>query len=91
MITYQGWQRRYGGDPAVVGRPLGGRGATLVGVLPRDFRPLEAFFTGGHEPGRPVPDFYLPSSWEEPGFDPGWRGAYALGRLSLGTSLDDAR
>ena len=91
MITHQGWQRRYGGDPAVVGRPLGGTGAILVGVLPEDFRPLDAFLTGGHEPGRPVPDFYLPSGWEAPGFDPSVRRAYALGRLSQGTSLEEAR
>ena len=90
MITYQGWQRRYGGDPAVVGRPLGGSGAILVGVLPRDFRPLEAFFPDGYE----IADFYLPSNADDlglPGPEDGWRRVHALGRLSRGTSVEAAR
>jgi putative ABC transport system permease protein len=41
------WRRRYGGDPAIVGRtlPLGRGGelrATVIGVLPASFRELEA-------------------------------------------------
>ena len=39
VITYGLWQRRFGGDPAIVGRPLilNGEPFTLVGVMPRDF------------------------------------------------------
>ena len=38
LISYGLWQRRFGGDPAVVGRttPIGGRAAEIVGILPRD-------------------------------------------------------
>ena len=34
------WQRRYGGDPAIIGRAIqvGGRATTVVGVMPPGFR-----------------------------------------------------
>jgi hypothetical protein len=39
MLAYGLWQRRYGGDPAIVGRSihLDGVDQTVVGVLPKDF------------------------------------------------------
>ena len=39
LVSYRLWQRRYGLDPAIVGRsiPIGGAPATVVGVLPRGF------------------------------------------------------
>jgi len=42
ILTYEFWQRRYGGDPAVVGRQvdLGGGRAQIVGVLAPDFELL---------------------------------------------------
>ena len=54
------WQRRYGGDPAVVGRQLtiGGRPRTVVGIMPDTFQfpasgelwlPLEEATLGGGE------------------------------------------
>ncbi len=52
---------------------------------------MPGFLAGGHQPGRPPPDFYLPSGWEAPGFDENWRRAFALARLSPGTSLEEAR
>jgi predicted permease len=40
IISYSLWQRRFGGDPGVIGRALrAGEGSiTVVGVLPQDFR-----------------------------------------------------
>lgn len=48
MISYQLWQRRYGGDPEIVGKTIriDGIQHRVVGVLPADFRlhlPAEAF------------------------------------------------
>ena len=48
ILSYGLWQRRYGGDPSIVGRSirLDGLDQTVVGILPRDFRlwlPAEAF------------------------------------------------
>jgi putative ABC transport system permease protein len=47
------WRRRFGGDPAVIGRAvrLNNIGATIVGVTPREFRGLEVGTT---------PDVMLP-------------------------------
>jgi putative ABC transport system permease protein len=40
VLSHAFWQRRFGGDPAVVGRdlPLGRQPATVVGVMPKEFR-----------------------------------------------------
>ena len=41
MITHGFWQRRLGGDPSIVGKPitLDERAWTVVGVLPPEFKP----------------------------------------------------
>lgn len=41
IITHDLWQRRFGGDPAIVNRAISLDGAlrTVVGVLPADFQP----------------------------------------------------
>ena len=40
LLSHSLWQRRFGGDPALVGRQLrvDGRTLTVVGVMPSDFR-----------------------------------------------------
>jgi len=40
ILGHQTWRDRFGGDPGVVGRQLrvNGRPATIVGVMPQDFR-----------------------------------------------------
>jgi ABC-type antimicrobial peptide transport system permease subunit len=40
VISYSLWQRRFGGDPGVIGRTLhvGENAVTVIGVLPQDFR-----------------------------------------------------
>jgi len=39
VLSYGFWQRRFNGDPGIVGRSmrLDGRTATVIGVMPRDF------------------------------------------------------
>jgi predicted permease len=58
VLTYQGWQRRFGGTPGILGQgvTLNGNLYNVVGILPQDFQ----FY-----PGRST-DFYLPlevSGW----------------------------
>jgi len=57
IVSYGMWQRRLGGRPDAIGRPvrLDGSDDTLVGVLPRDLGPLEQ--------GQ---DFFVPARWETP-------------------------
>jgi predicted permease len=38
LLSYRLWQRRFGGDPSVVGQTLGNTGATVIGVMPSDFK-----------------------------------------------------
>jgi predicted permease len=44
LLTYGYWQRRFGGDPAILGRRIlmDGTAREVVGVLPRDFRFLDS-------------------------------------------------
>jgi predicted permease len=91
MVTHEEWQSRYGGDPGIIGRTIGRiRGgrfpAVVVGVLPRDFRPLEAFSAAGEAPG-----YYFPAAPENLSDDRGWERWYVLGRLKPGISLELAR
>jgi putative ABC transport system permease protein len=44
ILTYGYWQRRFGGDPSVLGRRLvvGGQASEVVGIMPAAFRFLDA-------------------------------------------------
>ncbi len=44
VLGHAFWQRQFGGNPDIVGRtmPLGGKSVTVLGVLPADFREIEA-------------------------------------------------
>lgn len=43
ILTYAYWQRRFGGDPSVIGRRLvvDGAGREVIGIMPRSFRFLD--------------------------------------------------
>ena len=38
ILSYDLWQRRFNSDPDIVGMPLGNTGATVIGVMPPDFK-----------------------------------------------------
>jgi predicted permease len=84
VISRRLWQRRYGGDPQIVGRviKLDGRDREVVGVTPEDFR--FEFVTG-------ATDFWLPIDPQAGGYQQ--RGAIfleAIGRLKPGVSVEQA-
>ena len=59
ILSYGLWARRYGGDPAIVGRSirLDGQDQTVVGVMPKDFRlwlPSEAFLITDSQIWKPL-------------------------------------
>jgi len=58
VLSWPGWQRRFGGDPAVVGRTvkLNGMDFTILGVTPPGFFGTELFF---------APDIFFPSMMQQ--------------------------
>jgi putative ABC transport system permease protein len=87
MIGHGLWQRRYGGDPRVVGRSIlvGDRARTVVGVLPASFRvPLD------FDEERPV-ELWIPTTLDDPNYA-GWgnRSFIAIGRLRSGVNPQQA-
>jgi putative ABC transport system permease protein len=93
VISHSFWQTRYGGDASVVGQPFewwassAGVRPTIVGVLPPDFRPPEAFFA---EDG--LPEIYAPltATWPPPVMAL-LTGLSVIGRLDAGTTVTQAR
>ena len=88
LITYGAWQRRYGGDPDVVGRPASRfyQPTVIVGVLPRDFRPPEAFFVAEESP-----EFWLPLQPDHDRYRNPRPTVWVIGRLRGDTPLSLAR
>jgi len=96
IIGYSLWQRRFGGDPSVIGRKIqvSGQAATVVGVMPNGFR-LPIDFDGG-EPTEAW--FPLQTDAEANGAVPGpefqrggaSHGYYAVARLAPGATAATA-
>jgi putative ABC transport system permease protein len=83
VISYELWQRRFGGERDVVGRTimLGGEPRTIVGVAPEQFRP----------PGIAA-DVFLPFRLRpDPELTRGYRFLRAVGRLAPGVTLAQAQ
>jgi len=86
LVTHGYWQRRFGGDPALIGRALtlDGRAVTVVGILP----PIElGLLRSSRQLG-----FYAPNvieDHERVTRAGGWW--QVLGRLRPGVTLDTAR
>jgi predicted permease len=83
------WHRRFGGDPAIVGRRIlvNGRPATVIGVMPSDFRLLMP-------PDASVPDdleAWLLFDRNLPEAPRGQRFLRVIGRMRTGVSLEEAR
>ena len=92
VVSYGCWQRRFGGDPNLVGKTikLNSHDFTIVGVAPEGFRGTVWVFE---------PDFYAPmmmakqiapggSNWLE---NRGNSGLLAFGRLKQGVTATQAR
>ena len=90
------WQRRFGGDPSVLGRQIdvGGNPTTVVGVMPAGFRlPLDFGGAGATEVWLPLATD-APSEGATPGpaFTKGGQshGFYGVARLSDGFTVETA-
>ena len=91
VASYSWWQRRFGGDPSVIGNTvtIDKTAYTIVGVAPKEF-----FGTTVGE----SPDMWVPLSMEEQ-LPPGWKGLnnrsfqslYLIGRLKAGVGHEQAQ
>ncbi|HXI32061.1 MAG TPA: ABC transporter permease [Vicinamibacterales bacterium] len=89
VLSYRLWQRRFGGDAGIIGKPiqLNGAPTTVVGVMPPDFQfQLKSISLVG----KPIDlwrPWLLPPDMREP------RGRFmsAIARLKPGVTLDQAR
>ncbi len=84
VLTYGLWQRRFGGSPDVLGKPitLDAQPYTVIGVLPAGFELLQPadVFLPFHPWAHTLPD------------DRNWHpGIIVIGRLKAGASLEQAR
>ncbi|MET0645647.1 MAG: ABC transporter permease [Pyrinomonadaceae bacterium] len=90
VLSHACWQRRFGGDPAIVGRDvqLNGHPFRVVGVMPEGFSGAEIVYT---------PEVWVPMTmqeWIEPGN--AWlerrttQNIFAIGRLKEGVTMGQA-
>jgi putative ABC transport system permease protein len=88
VISYGLWQRRFGGDPGVLGKVFrnGEDGVTIVGVLPKDFRLILPSSSALSD----SVDMYMPVGFAEAPIDgPGY--LKTIGRLAPGVSVGQAQ
>jgi predicted permease len=88
VISYGLWQRRFGGDPQVLGKILrnGDYGVTIIGVLPRDFRLILPSSSALSD----SVDIFMPVSFAEAPIDgPGY--LKTIGRLAPGVTVAQAQ
>jgi putative ABC transport system permease protein len=86
-ISYEIWQRRWHGDPDIVGKPIeiNNIPMTIAGVLPPGFR----LHLGPNAPISPQLDIWFPRG---PGYDEGpTRSQTVVARLRRGVSLEAAQ
>ncbi len=87
VLSYGLWQRRFGGDPNIIGKTvsLSGRPYNVVGVMGADFHPLPStLVTPEGQFYRPVAENYDDSARNE-------RHLRAIARLKPGVTIEQAR
>jgi putative ABC transport system permease protein len=89
ILTHELWDRRFGSDPAIVGRTihLNGKPQTIVGVMPAGVR---LFLKTGSLVDKPV-DFWWPFALGPKDRAPRGRYLTAIGRLKAGATIEQAR
>jgi putative ABC transport system permease protein len=87
VLGYGLWQRRFAGDPNIVGKTikLSARNYTVVGVMPADFQSLPAGLLNAPA------EFYRPVAESPNEKDRSSRHLRAIARLKPGTTLEQAQ
>jgi len=88
VLSYSLWQRRFGADPAIVGRAvqLNNQATTVVGVMPPDVQVV----TSNSQIGRAT-DLWLPFPLPESARTPRGRSISVIGRLKPGVTVAQAQ
>ena len=90
VLSYDSWQRRFGGDPNLIGRDvlINNRQFRVIGVAPQAFKGTEVVYT---------PEMWLPAQmmeWAEPGAtwlnERGTKNFFGVGRLKPGVDSQQA-
>lgn len=92
VLGYDVWQRRFAGDPSLVGRTvdLNGTPWTVVGVLPRGFvLPVDYASPSVSEVFQPL--FVDREATDPVATNGGNHGSYVVGRLAPGVTVAEAR
>ena len=87
ILGYGLWQRRYAGDPAIVGRAIqiNGTAYEVIGIMRGDFV-LPTDFQN------PAPSMlWMPAQWDAASSDHGSHGYYAAARMKPGTTVGQVR
>ncbi|HKQ04030.1 MAG TPA: ABC transporter permease [Blastocatellia bacterium] len=81
ILSYGLWQRRFGGDPGIIGQTLimNSRPRTVIGIMPEGFRFPE------------VAEFWVPLALTTKTYTRNDHGLGAIARLKDGMSLEQAR
>ncbi len=82
VLSYELWQRRFGGDPAIIGNSIhvDGRALTVIGIMPKSFQfPLATDLW--------IPLAYTPKYWGMRS----WRSLFVMGKLAPGVTAATAR
>src|SRR5262245_24552076 len=88
IINFALWQRRFGGDPNLVGKSLTLNGAiyTVVGIMPAKFQfPIQGQFP------IPVSEIWAPLAIDHDQVNRGDRDLFTIGRLQSGVSIEEAQ
>ena len=89
ILSYELWQRRFGGDANIVGHSiqLNGSSTIVIGVMPPDTR---IFLKAGSLVGKP-PDLWQPFAFTEDQRQPSGRYMSAIARLRPGVTMSEAQ
>ena len=89
ILGYDFWQRRFGGDPAIVGQTiqLNGRPQTIVGVMPQGFQLFIKEFSLAGKPS----DMWAPYALPANARDVGGRYMQAIAKLKPGVTAARAQ
>jgi predicted permease len=95
ILSYGLWQRRFGGDPEIIGRTvaLNGEPHVVVGVMPRSFRLPPAFTATIATSQIPFPnaDLWVPLTTDAVPMVYELRGLFMIGRLKPGITPEQAQ